>query len=97
MPFRDIDRQLIDHCLKHQPGAWNDFVDRYMGLIYHVIRHIDYARSVDLTDADVEDIAADVFLGLIEDDYGALRRFKGQSSLPSYLTVIARRIAAGDW
>ena len=31
MPLRDIDRQLIDRCLRHEPGAWNDFVDRYLG------------------------------------------------------------------
>ena len=37
MPLREIDRQLLDRCLKHEPGAWNDFVDRYMGLIYHTI------------------------------------------------------------
>jgi RNA polymerase sigma-70 factor (ECF subfamily) len=93
VPLREIDRQLIDNCLKQEPGAWNDFVDRYMGLIYHVIRHVDYARSVDLSEADIEDVAADVFLGIVEDNYGVLRRFKGQSSLPSYLTVVARRIA----
>ena len=45
MPLRDIDRKLIDRCLRKEPGAWNDFVDRYMGLIYHVIQHVAYARS----------------------------------------------------
>ncbi len=39
LPLRDIDRKLIDRCLRKEPGAWNDFVDRYMGLIYHVIQH----------------------------------------------------------
>ena len=45
MPLRDIDSKLIDRCLTKEPGAWNDFVDRYMGLIYHVIQHVAYARS----------------------------------------------------
>lgn len=92
MPLHDIDRQLIDRCLRHEPGAWNDFVDRYMGLIYHVIQHAGHARSRTLSPADVEDIAADVFLALVDDDYGVLRRFQGTSSLPTYLTVVARRI-----
>ena len=60
MPLRDIDRQLIDRCLGKEPGAWNDFVDRYMGLIYHVIQHVAYARSRLLSSEDVEDIAADL-------------------------------------
>lgn len=91
VPLREIDRQLIDRCLSKEPGAWNDFVDRYMGLIYHVVHHVSHARSVVLNPADVEDVAAEIFLAIVDDDYGVLRRFKGQSSLPTYLTVVARR------
>lgn len=96
MPLRDIDRQLLDRCLRHEPGAWNDFVDRYMGLIYHVIHHVSHARSVALGPPDVEDVAAEVFLGIVDDDYRALRDFRGVSSLPTYLTVIARRICVKE-
>ncbi len=96
MPLRDIDRQLIDRCLRKEPGAWNDFIDRYMGLIYHVIHHVSHSRSLVLSAADIEDIAAEVFLGIVDDDYGVLRRFKGASSLPTYLTVVARRICVKE-
>ena len=92
MPLRDIDSKLIDRCLGKEPGAWNDFVDRYMGLIYHVIQHVAYARSRLVTTEDIEDIAADIFLKIVENDYAVLKKFKGLSSLPTYLTVIARRI-----
>lgn len=93
MPLHPLDRELLDRCLKHDPGAWNDFVDRYMGLIYHVIHHIAHARSLDLSTADVEDLAAEVLLGIVDDDYAVLRKFRSASSLPTYLTVVARRIA----
>jgi RNA polymerase sigma-70 factor (ECF subfamily) len=96
VPLRDIDRQLIDRCLRHEPGAWSEFVDRYMGLIYHVIHHVAHARSLVLSPADIEDIAAEVFLGIVDDDYAVLRRFKGTSSLPTYLTVVARRICVKE-
>lgn len=96
MPLRDIDRKLIDRCLGREPGAWRDFVDRYMGLIYHVIEHVAYARSRLLTSEDVEDIAAEIFLKIVDSDYGILRKFKGMSSLPTYLTVIARRICVKE-
>ncbi len=92
MPLREIDRQLLDRCLTHQPKAWNEFVDRYMGLIYHVIHHVSHARSVALSEADVEDVAADIFLAFVDDDYKVLRDFKGLSSLPTYLTVVGRRV-----
>ena len=96
MPLREIDRQLIDRCLRKEPGAWNDFVDRYMGLIYHVIHHVSHARSIVLSSPDIEDIAAEIFLGIVDEDYGVLRRFKGGSSLPTYLTVVARRICVKE-
>jgi RNA polymerase sigma-70 factor (ECF subfamily) len=96
VPLLDVDRQLIDRCLRHEQGAWTDFVDRYMGLIYHVIHHVAHARSLTLSEADTEDIAAEIFLGIVDDDYAVLRRFKGSSSLPTYLTVIARRICIKD-
>jgi RNA polymerase sigma-70 factor, ECF subfamily len=96
VPLREIDRQLIDRCLRKDPAAWNDFVDRYVGLVYHAIHHVSHARSLVLSAADIEDIAAEIFLGIVDGDYGVLRRFRGSSSLPTYLTVVARRICVKE-
>jgi RNA polymerase sigma-70 factor (ECF subfamily) len=96
VPLREIDRTLIDRCLRHESGAWNDFVDRYIGLIYHVIDHVAHARSLVLAAEDVEDIAAEIFLAIVDDNYAVLRRFKGASSLPTYLTVVSRRICVKE-
>ncbi|MDG3004548.1 RNA polymerase sigma factor [Paludisphaera mucosa] len=96
MPLSDLDRKLIDRCLGKEPGAWNDFVDRYLGLIYHVIHHVAHSRSRLLSPADTEDIAAEVLLAIVDDDYDVLRRYKGLSSLPTYLTVIVRRICVRE-
>jgi RNA polymerase sigma-70 factor (ECF subfamily) len=96
VPLSDLDRKLIERCLGKEPGAWNDFVDRYLGLIYHVIHHVAHSRSRLLSEADTEDIAAEVLLAIVDDDYDVLRRYKGLSSLPTYLTVIARRIGVKE-
>jgi RNA polymerase sigma-70 factor (ECF subfamily) len=96
VPLRDIDRNLVDRCLRKEPGAWNNFIDRYTGLIYHVIQHAAYARSRLLSSEDVEDIAAEVLLKIVDNDYAVLRKFKGISSLPTYLTVIARRTCVNE-
>jgi len=96
VPLTDFDRQLLERGLRHEPGAWTDFVDRYLGLIYHVIHHVAHARTLVLTPADVEDIAAEILLNIVDEDYAVLRRFKGQSSLPTYLTVVARRICVKE-
>lgn len=91
MALTAVDRALIQRCLGHQPGAWNDFVDRFLGLIYHVIHHTAYLRSSPLAPEDTEDIAAEILLQIVAGDYAVLRNFRGHSSLATYLTVIARR------
>jgi RNA polymerase sigma-70 factor (ECF subfamily) len=96
VPLSDVDRKLIERCLGKEPGAWNDFVDRYLGLIYHVIHHVAHSRSKLLSAADMEDIASEVLLEIVDEDYDVLRRYKGTSSLPTYLTVIARRICVKE-
>jgi RNA polymerase sigma-70 factor (ECF subfamily) len=88
----DVDRQLLERCLQKKPGAWNDFVDRYLGMIYHVIHYTAHLRSVKLTPEDVEDVAAEILLQIVSDDYRVLRDFRRESSLATYLTVVARRI-----
>jgi RNA polymerase sigma-70 factor (ECF subfamily) len=88
----DIDKNLLKRCLAEEPGAWKDFVDRFIGLFTHVIHHTAHARSIRVTDNDVEDLLSEVFLVLLANDYRVLRNFRGNSSLATYLTVVSRRV-----
>jgi RNA polymerase sigma-70 factor, ECF subfamily len=88
----EIDRNLLDRCLARKPRAWEDFVDRFTGLIIHVVNHTARSRSMMLTSADREDLTADVLLAIVRDDFAILRRFRGKSSLATYLTVISSRV-----
>ena len=92
-PFTSVDRDLLKRCLNKDSGSWNDFVDRFLSLIYHVIGYTAHLRSVRVGPEDKEDIAAEVLLKLVESDFKVLREFRGHASLATYLTVIARRIA----
>ena len=91
MALTDLDRTLVQRCLTRGPGAWRDFVNRYTGLFLHVVRHTAESRSMPLRPEQEEDACAEIFVELLRDDFAALRRFKGNSSLATYLTVIARR------
>jgi len=88
----EIDRNLLERCLARKPKAWEDFVDRFMGLVVHVTNHTAQARSIRLTPEDREDLASEVLLTIVNDDFAVLRHFRGQASLATYLTVIARRV-----
>ncbi len=96
MALTNLDRELLRRCLAHQPGAWNDFVDRFLGLIYHVVHHTAHLRSTPLKPEDVEDLAAEVLLQIVANDYAVLRQFRGHASLATYLTVITRRICVHE-
>src|SRR5438309_9522256 len=92
MALTSVDRTLLQRCLQHDTGAWNDFVDRFLGLIYHVVHYTSHLRSAPLSPEEVEDIAQEVLLQVVANDYAVLKQFRGRSSLATYLTVIARRI-----
>jgi RNA polymerase sigma-70 factor (ECF subfamily) len=92
----ELDRNLLNRCLEHDPGAWNDFVDRFLGLIHHVVHHASHSRSVPMRPEDVEDVCAEILLQIVAHDYGVLRRFRGKSSLATYITVIARRVCVRE-
>lgn len=92
MALSEIDRNLLDRCLNRKPRAWEDFVDRFMGLVVHVINHTGQCRSQNLSATDREDLAGEVFLAIVDNDMAVLRHFRGKSSLATYLTVIARRV-----
>jgi DNA-directed RNA polymerase specialized sigma24 family protein len=50
------------------------------------------ARRYRLTPDDTEDFRGTVYLRLIQDDYAAIRKFEGRSSLRTYLTVVIGRL-----
>jgi RNA polymerase sigma-70 factor, ECF subfamily len=92
----EIDKQLLKRCLDREPRAWEDFVDRFIGLVIHVINHTGNSRSIQISAQDREDFTAEVFLAILADDFAILKRFRGASSLATYLTVIARRVVVRE-
>lgn len=96
MPLTDEDRTLLKRCIAEEPGAWREFVDRFLGVFLQVIRHTAQARSVKLTPEDEDDLCSEIFLLLLADNYAILRRFAGRSALGTYLTVISRRIVVQE-
>lgn len=67
-----------------------------MGLIIHVVNHTSRSRSIRLSEQDRDDLVAEVFLEIIANDFRVLRHFRGQSSLATYLAVVARRVAVRE-
>ncbi|MCA9135932.1 MAG: sigma-70 family RNA polymerase sigma factor [Planctomycetales bacterium] len=88
-----METELIDGLLGGSSRAWEVLIDRYGGLVRS--RVIDVAclfgRKGDWS--TIDDVTAEVFASLLARDAAALRCFRGQSSLATYLAVIATRVA----
>jgi RNA polymerase sigma-70 factor (ECF subfamily) len=87
------DLRLIADCLAGAPGAWDAFVAQFAGLFRHVAGRVAGQRGQHLPAADQDDIVAEILLACLRDEAAVLRGYAGRASLPTYLTVIARRVA----
>lgn len=96
MALTAADRALLNRCLANEPKAWEEFVDRFLGLVVHTVHQTAKQRGYELSRQDVEDLSADVLAALLVQDFATLRRFRGESSLATYLAVIARRVVVRD-
>jgi hypothetical protein len=92
MSVAELDRELLIRCLDEQPRAWEDFVDRFLGLVLHVVDHTATNRDVRISIEDRNTLCESVFAALGYDNYRLLRNFSERSSLTTYLSVVARRI-----
>ncbi|MEM7478888.1 MAG: sigma-70 family RNA polymerase sigma factor [Planctomycetota bacterium] len=94
MVLSDFDRELLNRCLARADGAWEAFIDRYLALLTHVVTSTAAKRFPSVPDHLRDDMVAEILLALVDNDYAILRRFQGQSSLGTYLVIVARRIVA---
>ncbi|WP_044301082.1 RNA polymerase sigma factor [Rhodopirellula sallentina] len=92
MSLSDVDRLLLERCLNREPRAWQNFVDRFVGLVVHVVHRTTTGRGISIDESTRDDYVAEVFMVLVRHDFAVLRRFRRHCSLATYLTVIARRV-----
>jgi len=86
------DARLVAACVAVEAGAWETFVARFAGLFYRVVDRTALRRRTGVSAADREDLVAEILLACLRNDTAVLRGFAGRASLPTYLTVIARRV-----
>ena len=88
----DLDRELLARCLEKKQRGWEDFVDRFLGLVLHVIDHTTLMREIHLGRDDRDTLCEKVFTAIAHDDFLLLRHYQGRSSLSTYLTTVVRRV-----
>lgn len=92
-PLTTDERELLRRCLDGVPGAWDVFLDRYGGLLAHVVGRAAAQRGAALGPGDRDDLVAEVLVEILRKDSAVLRSFQGRASFTTFLTVVARRVA----
>jgi RNA polymerase sigma-70 factor (ECF subfamily) len=95
----DLDRGLIKDCIEGDPQAWKSFCDRFAGLVMDVVDEtLSFARSssdksrAESSDGQLKErLTLEFFQELRENGFALMRAFRGDSSLATYLAVVARR------
>jgi RNA polymerase sigma-70 factor (ECF subfamily) len=80
----------VRRCAAGDAEAWRTLVDSYGALIAGLSRRLLHRRMGRASEADVDEIAAEVFLSLLRRDRLLLRRFDPRYRLSTYLGVLCR-------
>jgi RNA polymerase sigma-70 factor, ECF subfamily len=67
------DRDLLRSVLRNEARGWTELVRRYRPLIYRCITKVTLKYSPRLSNADLDEIYADVMMQLVRDDMHKLR------------------------
>ena len=88
-------RDAVRELLSGGREAWDRFARDYRLVVLKAVHTA--ARRFRAGEADVEDAASQVFIELFQDDGRALRAYRGDSAITTWLTVVAYRIATREF
>lgn len=94
MPNRPADwsdRQLLRRVLSSDELAWSEFLRRYRALIYRCVTKVIGKFGPSMTNADIDEIFAEVLMNLLRDDMRKLRLYdpKRGTKLSSWIGMIS--------
>jgi RNA polymerase sigma-70 factor (ECF subfamily) len=72
-PAEWTDRELLRTVLRNDSRGWNELVRRYRPLIYRCITKVTLKYAPRLSNADLDEIYADVMMQLVREDMHKLR------------------------
>ena len=83
MAVEQSDAQLVARCRKGDPGAWNEFVERFSRYVYAIC-----SRGFRLAEHDAEDVFQEVFAGAFE----RLSELRSDDAVRPWLAQLTRRL-----
>src|SRR5688572_9135204 len=87
----EAERDLVRRCADGDSEAWRYMIRQYGALVSHASRSTLHRVLKSVDPNQVEEAAQSVWASLCDDRCRRLRSFAGQSSLSTWLTVLATR------
>jgi RNA polymerase sigma-70 factor (ECF subfamily) len=87
---RRDDLDLLNRCIRREPGAWVEFVDRFKGTVQALARRYLKLNGHLPDEPELEDVVQEVFLSIIRRDFRLLRNYDATYTVKTYLGVITR-------
>lgn len=82
---------LLRELLGRNEAAWREFMRRYRALIYHCVNKVVHRLARNLSEADIDEMYAEVLIALLRDDMRKLRTFDPTrgNKLGSWIAMLA--------
>jgi len=89
-----LERALVARCVKSDKKAWDEFVDKYKGIVYDAIIKTFHFVGYKNTEDAAGDLFQEVFLLLLKNGCAKLRSFKWKNgcSLASWLHIVTKNV-----
>ena len=87
------ERELLTRCLSGDEAAWRDLVKQVDPVLVNLARIILRSLRRPGSDWEIDEVKAGVLEMLVAHDYRALRSFRWQCSLETWLRVLVRTVA----
>jgi RNA polymerase sigma-70 factor (ECF subfamily) len=84
------DTELLARCIRREPGAWVEFVDRFKGTVQAIARRYLNLNGYVPDEPEIEDVVQEVFVAIIRRDFRLLRNYDPTFTVKTYLGVITR-------
>lgn len=85
--FRDV-KGLIERCIKREEKAWEEFIERFSGLLYYSAKERLRRSGIAFGAEDIEDIVQGVFVEIWEK--GLLEDLRERNKINAWLSIIAQ-------
>jgi RNA polymerase sigma-70 factor (ECF subfamily) len=88
--LRDI-HSLIEKCIRREDKAWEEFIERFSGLLYYSARENLRKNGFIFSQQDIEDIVQSTFLDIWQKN--SLEGIRQRRKIAAWLSITAQRKA----